>query len=862
MHKVILYIILPSFIILILSACKKKTDSLSGEIIWNSTEPLFVSLPEREKEFEKKNLILNPSFEEGRHLKKDSVRISFVLPGWEKVGENVYWTDTQNEPEKQSFEAHNGLHAIKIVRGHSSEADYQGEGIISDYIKVIKGKYELSFYARLEQVEPQISRLHNNLGDDVNIRIFFFDKNRVIISSSFINPANNVQADISFKGFSFSHNCYIKRLGWCKVLGKTANFPFSEGYLPENTVYVRIFLGFKGNGTIWFDSVNFNFSSENFSLYEKVKAILDNKGSSGPALIPSPKYISDYSFKELRTMVNERVLDPVILVPGNPGKEILEFAEKLSDHLGIVLKEPDKKAVPVRIIRKLERGAIIDNQLIFSLGKTQAYKENLDHLPFKNIMGKQQAYFINTVPAKNRLIILDAADNSGFDRAISTLIQLIRTEDRGYHHYDIIDYPDVQTRSCIFPLDPEIRMNLLQSRINKLADAGFNLIYLQEGENLTDYYLKNSAIAKRYISYASGIKSAMPRTEFGVSFLNMRFRKPMGSESISSSFKKQSENFIKLFKDYLKAGFNKILFTDEFIWDFLEMDMKLLSLDLLNRDDMDQFIYFTGFFLEDLQAVIKNYHGEKQIFYLPVISDNEKMFQSKGFSSIYFRELLRYKGIINGILWNGPSELPVKIDFPEAHYFQSGSGLINYLYINDPLSNKFNRFRGSIIFPDPEIARTVNIFNAFKIEMGGMPDELNLPSFYLADQNENSGISQVRMLTVADYLWNNKDYNSSESTLKALVSLYGWENAYKLIRFNDKYSELLHLCLLMEQKNMTDPFHYKTAEGIIIDLNSVWSEITKDLIMETQLLNDLSDIKNQVITRLYQIRKSGDILKQ
>jgi len=98
----------------------------------------------------------------GRYFNLDTSRISFNLQGWKKAGENVFWTDVQDRKAFLSNEAYNGLHAIKIARKNADETDLQGEGIISDFIRVIPGSYKLSFYIRLEQVESNLSRMINN----------------------------------------------------------------------------------------------------------------------------------------------------------------------------------------------------------------------------------------------------------------------------------------------------------------------------------------------------------------------------------------------------------------------------------------------------------------------------------------------------------------------------------------------------------------------------------------------------------------------------------------------------------------------------------------------------------------------------
>ena len=146
MRKITFYILPLVFLAIEFSGCKSKPRIVNIQATWKSTDPSNIPLTVREKEYEKGNLVLNPSFENGRYFNLDTSRISFNLQGWKKAGENVFWTDVQDRKAFLSNEAYNGLHAIKIARKNADETDLQGEGIISDFIRVIPGSYKLSFY--------------------------------------------------------------------------------------------------------------------------------------------------------------------------------------------------------------------------------------------------------------------------------------------------------------------------------------------------------------------------------------------------------------------------------------------------------------------------------------------------------------------------------------------------------------------------------------------------------------------------------------------------------------------------------------------------------------------------------------------
>ena len=139
------------------------------------------------------------------------------------------------------------LRAIKISRNTAYETDEQGEGILSDFIKVIPGNYNLSFYTRLENVFPLRARLGTKMYDGVEISLLFFDRNKIPIKPNFNFPQINQVINTSFKALSFANFSYIRSFGWGKVIGKSNHFPFPEGDIPSNAHYVKIFIGLKGN---------------------------------------------------------------------------------------------------------------------------------------------------------------------------------------------------------------------------------------------------------------------------------------------------------------------------------------------------------------------------------------------------------------------------------------------------------------------------------------------------------------------------------------------------------------------------------------------------------------------------------------
>ena len=129
---------------ILLNGCSKNKDIEEQRYTWSTDAPLTIPYRIRIQRLEKANLVRNCSFETGRTFALDSSTTSFVVDGWQQVGRNVEWVDKRIDSLYEPGEVYSGYRAIKIVRKIAYETDEQGEGILSDFIKVIPGNYNLS----------------------------------------------------------------------------------------------------------------------------------------------------------------------------------------------------------------------------------------------------------------------------------------------------------------------------------------------------------------------------------------------------------------------------------------------------------------------------------------------------------------------------------------------------------------------------------------------------------------------------------------------------------------------------------------------------------------------------------------------
>ncbi|GAG12463.1 unnamed protein product, partial [marine sediment metagenome] len=103
-------------LIFFLNACSTMQNAHKhySTSLWSSSDPLSIPYDARLEQFEKGNLVTNPSFEEGRVISSDPGN-TFILKGWKKVGQNVKWIDQESELSA-SGEVNDGKHAVMIAR--------------------------------------------------------------------------------------------------------------------------------------------------------------------------------------------------------------------------------------------------------------------------------------------------------------------------------------------------------------------------------------------------------------------------------------------------------------------------------------------------------------------------------------------------------------------------------------------------------------------------------------------------------------------------------------------------------------------------------------------------------------------------
>ncbi len=430
-------ILLIVFIGVLISGCKKD-DQSRLQTSWSAKDPIAIPFNNRDHEKILGNIAPNPSFETGKIYYQENGIKTFDINGWKKTGNNIEWINStiNNTDQGEIFE---GIHSVKITREIADETEPIGTGILSDFIKVIPGNYSLKLYLKLENAIPNQMRIGTKMYDAVNIRLKYFDKSKLEIDMTDYNAFNKVNIDNSFKAYSISNFWDIKEFGWGEIHGKTADYPYFDGDLPDNVRYVKIFIGLKGTGTMWVDKVDFRYTNENFTLLERLKPYFDSSLSVQDMVYPKPKQLIKKA--EISYFNTEENIYPKVVIPENSNKLVLDAAQNIKELLNERISSISKGQFTenIEIIENNNPELLLQDQFIVNIGNYDLTQESeLSHY-----------YSIKQCDSLNNIICINASDEEGFKNATLTFKQLFSTKELIYHSADIIDYPDFLSRNIL-----------------------------------------------------------------------------------------------------------------------------------------------------------------------------------------------------------------------------------------------------------------------------------------------------------------------------------------------------------------------------------------------------------------------------
>lgn len=427
---------------LAINSCKND-DQTRIQATWTSTDP--IAIPQNIRFNQKKlgNLIPNYSFETGKIFYEQSDIKSFDINGWKKIGENIEWVNTTLE-NFDSQDVYDGTHSVKITKQTTDEVEDYGDGIMSDFIKVIPGNYNLKLHLKLKDIVPNQSRIGTKMYDAINIRLIYFDKNKIEISGVEYDPFLNQKIDNSFKSLSFANYRKIKNFEWGEIYGVTADFPSYDGDIEDNARYVKIFVGLKGTGTMWVDHIEFSYSNQNFTQLERIKTYFDSSFSRIDLIYPTPKSI--HKLNEIEYYNKDKKILPTIVITDKSdsfqniyAQEIREFLINSINTSGDSVKLQDIMIVNMNAMQDLDT-----NSFAIIIGNSCS---NL--IADDSIQWKDQAYYIGKYESNLNWITLVGNSSSDLSYAVETFFQMFDKENNIFYMANIFDYPDVNSRNYL-----------------------------------------------------------------------------------------------------------------------------------------------------------------------------------------------------------------------------------------------------------------------------------------------------------------------------------------------------------------------------------------------------------------------------
>lgn len=850
----------------------QKTDNNSSEEQWSAFSPLSIPFEIRDKEYKKQNLIPNFSFEKGEILENDSIITNFKLDNWQTIGENIEWINPKSKIYNAN-DANHEKHAIKISRGRKniSEIDNKANGILSDFVEVIPGNYLFFLDVRLEKIFPANRRLNSKIGEDIDIHIEYYDKNKKRLSDGIYFEYYNKDIDNSFKGFAFSNLYYIEKFDWGRVRGRTLNYPFSEGDMPDGCRYIKIFLGLKGSGTMWVDNINFRFSKWNFTSLERVKPYFKKEFHKAELIIPTPQIISQ------KSEINIQNKEIVAVITKNSTQNELAALKLLKERLNtkqIKIAYDDYKSN--------------NNEIIISIGKNNLYKKYASEINLSKIKGKKQGYIITK---KDNNIFLVGENPVGNFYAATTLVQMLDNQNNKIDFAEIIDYPDFEGRSTLMKNytnewtinnDTSLTEEEKKLKIKKLF-AG-----VEYEKQLIDYYAFYK-INKIYNSYSSlgdkwwsqGKYFETIYTELGKScaeygdaintcimlnpYRHFGYETEEGklSDSLRNIFSHGSKESLKRIKDIYKIALDNnaktvMLCADDFV---PHAGTTRGEYTLFTNQDKKQFYnvaHAQNYMIKDIKTWIDNNYKDVRFELCPAPYLNQFIDYSMGSAEAFFRDLTSHLPKDVAIIWTGNTVRSLSYDHADIRRYSSYINRKPMVWDNSPYARYLEGEYGGYPAHYPGKAVMCSLFEPFDIVYPDNFAEL-LDNHYYSNLGGSGELAKIQYASFADFTWNTNDYDPDFALFKTLTSQYGEKDALALLEFNDTYYRLVSVWAKIRnaKENQTKEKPYIIPENAISLGNKLIEELKNKFDNLQKIKNTLllEELKTKMDSKIKQFKK-------
>lgn len=797
------------------SSCRQTGKQESHLPAWSSNNVLAIPYFIRQQKFEKGNLVRNGSFETGKWLSVDSLHKSYSIDGWQQTCEDVQWMDRITDSALAEDNVYSGKHAVKISRAAADEMVENGDGIMSAFIRVVPGNYSLSFYTRLQDIRPYSARLGTRMHDAIDIKILYYDKNKILIDSKYRMPFKDQKIDNSFKSLSFANFNHIKEFVWGRVIGKSHSFPFSEGDIPDDARYIRLFIGLKGTGTMWIDNVDFHYTRANFTPLERFSLFMDSTLTKQDLIIPTPKKISKLGSVVLYKPGQEPASLPKIIVSSRSGKETEQAASLLLEKIIRVMKNAEASEdllSQVKVQSVISQDELNRSSLVFSVGKTLLYEKYREFLPLNEISGHDQGYFVFTSNDLPNVIFLAGNNETGDFYAASTVLQLFDHRVPVFYNARIVDFPDTDQRLySIRAWKDQTELDHHRNRIHDLLMFKLNGAYISLGSDVPEPFylnsLKSFGSEWENLDLFRFIQWIVPGSVPGMASVPYHASAFDSLEALKTNRESLLKKIVESGKEAHAAGLSV---APSFI---LPEGSTLVynPAEVLNLTD--KFREESRLVIRMKKYMLDHCPGQCLEYCLPWYN-NELVDYSLGYADVFLATLMDDLDEGVSFLWSGSSFYTIKTDAADIFRYNSLLKSTPVLMDNSLLTvSKMACYGGSTPFY-PHKLRLYNFFEPYSNdELCFYKDRINKNRVFI-NQSVLSELEEIKLLTALDFYWNMDAYDPDFSLWKILVSRYGHDIAKELLEFGDALSEMLEITLLMERNDQVKKNYISGTETL------------------------------------------------
>jgi hypothetical protein len=744
MHRTILSGLALTLSLLFLALCASPSTASS---------PL-PALGERRAMWRKGNLIPDGGFEAGAR-------------GWRLGGAKI----TSHAP-------YSGSRSLRLT----AHAGGRSEAMVET--PVIQGLHTLSAAVRFSGIRPAAGL---RVAHRFRVRITWLDARKERIRPDTL-AARRHTFSVDSKPFPLLFLRSAEAIPWRRAVFVSSYDDPAYDEAPPRTAFARITFELRGPGRAEIDDVRLTYSRRNFTLLERIAPYRDLDNDRLGRVTPTPKHLEQHGDE---IPIRKLCLSLPAAVPPGLEDRLRELEEKIRK-LG---------ASSVRLGSPGQESPACDLTIALTGPAPGAAAKGQD-APGRAAALGAEAYVLETRRDGNGRPIIEAAgsDARGLVYAVETLRQLLRPSPGGgaaLRAVEARDWPTFRGRSLAGWEPGPSGSRVIEQASRWMVGLKLNRLYL-------NYSLRTSRWWETPLVYGQLVDALGRRArrtghyDLGILVNPYAHRaNPEITDTFQISRKEDVDILWAQIDGTLDAGARIIMLCMD---DFTpHRDGKRYAYALTDPQDRKRFESLAHAHLElvrDLYQRLGTRREETTLMFVPPWYN--AVFEEKGgrLAEEYLERLGDQIPRDVGIAWTGPTVRSRIVDAVTFERYSSSVG-------GRPLVLWDNSMWELELSPhyafSPRRARDVSLFEPFAIEAEELSRGSFRGEFFL---NSSSGGRYVaKAMTVAEFLWNPEAYDPDRTIWRAMVGVWGRENAALILEWDAAYwNERLWINRLAEAK--------------------------------------------------------------